>query len=354
MKRGTLIAVAVLIIVIGLALVLLRSKKSQVPPSAPGGQLLAPGSLPAAPAGPQDLRIMTWNIRNFPKDDRPQTPDLDFSRKTNISDLRAVISSLHADLLGVEEIHRPSLLREVLRSSLGAGNFKAAFSRNGGRWAQHVGIIWNPTRLKLDGQIEEVGSIALTEGLRPGLAGYFKSRKDDGIDFSLMQVHLRATPRGYDQRIQQYRAIAAWVMSQVKKTGDEDVIIQGDFNTTGPVGGRLEDELKVADRILGRAGLRRIPNASGCSEYWEGPGRADGIQIPALLDQVYFRGMGEYDGSKPLRSWLHCERAGCDPLISSPDAPDASFWDVSDHCPVSFECRDKDLDPDSRVEQTNP
>ncbi len=347
MKRSTLIAVIFIVLVIILAVFLfLPEQKAGHSPS--NGELLTPSSLPEGPTTEGELRIMTWNIRNFPEDDRPQTADLGFSRKTDFQDLEAVLSALHADLLGVEEIRRPSLFRKILSNSLGSDHFKAAFSRRGGRWNQHVGFIWNPDRLKLEGQVEEVGSIALTEYLRPGLAGYFKSRKTEGIDFSLLQVHLRAAPSGYHQRLEQYRAIAEWANSHVAAIGDEDLIVQGDFNTTGPEGGRMEDELAVADRILAQAGLRRIPNLSGCSEYWEGPGQADGVQVPALLDQVYVRGFEEYDESHPLRSWLHCARAECRDLVSRPDAPDVSFWGVSDHCPVSFECRDRDLDPESK------
>ena len=344
MKARHLIVIVFLILVAGLTIYLFLPGKSETTQPS-HGELLAPGSLPTGPAAADELRIMAWNIRNFPEDDRPQTPELDFSRKTNFSDLDAVLKALHADLLGVEEIRRPSLFRKVLNSALGKGNFKAAFSRNGGRWGQHVGFIWNPERLKLEGKVEEVKSIALTEGLRPGFAGYFRSRADNGIDFTLLQVHLRATPRGYGRRLEQYRTIAEWVERRVEEFGDEDLIVQGDFNTTGPQGGSLEDELEATDSILAKAGLRRIPNASGCSEYWEGPGRPDGVQIPALLDQVYLRGFEEYDGARPLRSWLHCARAHCGTLISSPEAPDPSFWDVSDHCPVSFLISDSDLDP---------
>ena len=149
---------------------------------------------------------------------------------------------------------------------------------------------------------------------------------------------------GYEQRIRQYQAIAAWVNARVRSVGDEDVIVQGDFNTTGPEGGSLDDELAEADRILAGAGLRRLSNADGCSEYWEGRGPADGIQVPALLDQVYIRGFKELDISVPLRSWLHCTRLHCGRLLSSPVHQDPIFWGISDHCPMSFEILDRDLD----------
>jgi len=290
------------------------------------------------------IRVMSWNIRNFPSDSRPQKPDLGFSRQTNLEALQRLLGQIHTDVLGLEEIHRPLVFRKILKQSNPEARWKGVFSRLGGKWNQHVGIFWRAEKLKLAAHSEEVKSIALTENLRPGLAVYLRSRTDDGIDFSVLQVHLRAAPSGFEQRIEQYHAIADWVVTQVEKTGDEDIIVQGDFNTTGPKGGTLEEELEQADRILGASGLRRLPNASGCSEYWEGPGPEDGIQIPSLLDQVYVRGFEELETSIPLRSWLHCARVDCKELHTGSKKKDQVFWDISDHCPITFEVRDQDID----------
>jgi hypothetical protein len=218
------------------------------------------------------------------------------------------------------------------------------FTRGGGQWGQHVGIAWDRGRLRLvDGPVE-VRAVELTPKLRPALAVYLRSTRDGGVDFSVVQVHLRAGPRGYEQRLEQYRRLARWLPSWIARVGDADVIVQGDFNTTGPRGGDLGAELAAADRILGTAGLRRLPNASGCSEYWEGPGPRDGVQQPSLLDQVYVGGFEELDRGVGLQAWLHCARYGCRPFVSRPGQEDGTFWDVSDHCPLTYEIRDVDLD----------
>ena len=57
--------------------------------------------LPAAPPGDGNLRIVSWNVRNFPLDERPQNPDLGYFRRTNICDLEKVLGGLDADLLGL-------------------------------------------------------------------------------------------------------------------------------------------------------------------------------------------------------------------------------------------------------------
>ncbi len=56
--------------------------------------------------------------------------------------------------------------------------------------------------------------------------------------------------------------------------------------------------------------------------------------VRRLLDLVYVRGV---DAAGPARSWLHCERLQCADLVSRTGEEDGTFFDVSDHCPVTFE-----------------
>lgn len=301
--------------------------------------------LPSGPARAGSLRVVAWNIRNFPRDERPQYPDLSYSRLTNKENLKVVLAGLQFDIMGVEEIRQPKAFRELVEDAMGKGVVAGVFSRKGGRWGQHVGILWNRGRMRQAGATEEVSSVALgNPDLRPALAVTLRSTRSGGIDLTVVQVHLRAAPSGYETRIEQYRALADWVQQRIAVSGDDDVVVQGDFNTTGADGGTVDQELARADAILGQAGLRRLPNARGCSEYWEGFGQRDGVQVPSLLDQVYVSGMEELDEGVPLLSWLHCARQDCRPFLSLPGQEDGTFWDVSDHCPLTFEVKDVDID----------
>ena len=301
--------------------------------------------LPQGPPRPGNLRIVTWNVRNFPRDERPQVPGLGFSRRTNPADVEAVLAGLRFDILGLEEIREPGRFLRLLEKAVPGVRFGHAFTRSGGRWGQHVGLVWREDRLAAVSPPVEVASVALgNPDLRPALAVRLRGVREDGIDLLVVQVHLRAARKGYAVRLRQYRALARWIRDEKTRSGDADVVVQGDFNTTGPSGGDVAAELREADRILGEAGLRRLANATGCSEYWEGPGERDGVQVPSLLDQVYVSGLEERDGSVPLESWLHCARYGCRPFLSIRGHEDGTFWDVSDHCPVTFEVRDRDMD----------
>ncbi len=323
------------------------------PAPAFAGPGVTAADLPPSPPAPGNLRIVAWNVRNFPRDERPQYPDLGYSRRTNERDLVAVLAGLDAHVIGLEEIRDPARFGKILARAGGERHaWRTAFTRGGGRWGQHVGIAWDEKVLRRVGDVREVEEVALGDpDLRPALAVYLRSVDDGGADFTVVQVHLRAGRKGYGTRLRQYRALASWVRGWLEEVDDCDVIVQGDFNTTGPSGEGLGDwkerlaaELAEADRILGEAGLRRLPNASGCSEYWEGPGDRDGVQQPSELDQVYLGGMEELDGSVPLAAWLHCARYGCSPFVSRPGEEDGTFWDVSDHCPLTFEIRNVDLD----------
>lgn len=342
--KGSIRTIVLLTVIILIVAAIFLVPKLRSPCRGFAGPGVTAADLPPAPPKNGNLRITTWNVRNFPGEERPQYPDLGFSRRTNTCDLEAVLKGLATDVLGVEEIRKTGPFERLLRETDSGRRYRMVFTVGGGRWGQHVGVGWDRNRLSLVEGPVEIKSVALNDTLRPALAVYLRSTRKDGVDFSVVQVHLRAGPRGYEQRLEQYRRLARWLPSWIALVGDVDVIVQGDFNTTGPRGGGVAAELIAADRILGKAGFRRLDNASGCSEYWEGPGPRDGVQQPALLDQVYLAGFQELDQSVGLKAWLHCARFGCQPFVSRPGREDGTFWDVSDHCPLTFEIRDVDLD----------
>jgi hypothetical protein len=153
-------------------------------------------------------------------------------------------------------------------------------------------------------------------------------------------VHLESGPQNFGDRRRQNRALATWIGGRIDEIGDPDVIVLGDFNTVGSPRGGLEGELHSVDAILGRVGLERLDNPLGCTSYWEGGGERDGVQQPSLLDHVFVSGFVSDAITRPLEAWLHCARWQCEDLISRSGEEDGTFWDVSDHCPLTFEIRD--------------
>ncbi len=293
----------------------------------PGGGPTA-AELPG-PRRPGTLRLATFNVRNFPLDERPEEPGLPYSRRTNICDLEEVLTGLDADVLAFQEIRDSRRFPPILRRiSVDRRDYRVVISARGGQHGQRVAIGWDDRVLKAVAPPEEIAELALDPGLRPGLT-LTLAPTGGGQPLTVITVHLAAGQDGYPTRLRQYRALAAW--AEAHRTGR--VVLMGDLNTTGPKRGTVEDELERVDALLGRVGLQRLRNASGCSEYWEGPGRWDGVLEASLLDHILVRGLAP----SPVDAWLHCRRAGCAELVSRSGAEDPTFWDVSDHCPLTFE-----------------
>jgi hypothetical protein len=96
----------------------------------------------------------------------------------------------------------------------------------------------------------------------------------------------------------------------------------------------------MIDALLARVGLRRIESRAACTRYAESGGALVGEQV----DMVWVRGLEELDVVVPLESWLHCARARCGELTVAAGQRDGTFWDVSDHCPLTLELVNSDLD----------
>jgi len=338
MTRSQVVVALIVLIILGLVIagIMIRSDLRCSGFSGPG--VSADELPPPPPSGA--ARVATWNIRNFPLDERPQERGLPFFRRTNICDLHDALVGIDADILGFCEIRDTRRFPPVLRRAGGARSYRIVFTQHGGAGGQYVAVAWDDDRFELVEDPEDVRNVAVRESLRPALAVYLRSRAADGLDLTVIQVHLRSMPQGYSTRLDQYRALAQFVEARVARIGDRDVLVMGDFNTTGREGGTTAEELVIADRILAAAGLRRLENVTGCTEYWEGGGFPDGRLVPSLLDHIWVGGLeDQIPEGFGVRSWLHCERLRCGEMFSSWDRADATFWDVSDHCPITLDIR---------------
>jgi endonuclease/exonuclease/phosphatase family metal-dependent hydrolase len=336
MARGSKSLVVAVVVVIVLTAVLAVVLRGRLRCSGFAGPGVNAAELPPAAAASR-LRIASWNLRNFPLDERPQDPDLGYSRRTNICDLEAALGGLEADLMGLQEVNDTRRFPPILRRAVGERTMSVRFSRGGGRFGQHLAIAWDTTELELVGEPVDITGLVFEPGMRPAFGAYFRSRREPSLDFSFVVVHHESGRAGFADRRRQNRALADWVDTRTAATGDPDFIVLGDFNTAGSPRGGLVGELQSIDAVLGRVGLDRLVNATGCSQYWDGGGGLDGVQVPSLLDHVFISA-GLVDAVlAPVEAWLHCARYECAELTSRPGAEDGTFWDVSDHCPLTFE-----------------
>jgi hypothetical protein len=342
-NRSKLFVVAVVVAIgaIAFAALMLRSRMRCAGFAGPS---VAVDELPAEHSADGSLRIASWNLRNFPLDERPQDRDLGYSRRTNICDFEIAFGGLGADLHGLQEVADIRRFQPILHRACGERSMQVRYSSRGGRFGQHLAIVWDDSVLELLGTPIEVVELVVKPGARPAFGGYFRGRRDGGADFTFLTVHLESGPDNFSDRRRQNRALASWIEKRVSETGDPDVIVVGDFNTMGSPRGGVEGELQSLDAILERVGLNRLDNELGCTSYWEGGGERDGVQVPSLLDHVFVGGFGPGALTRPLEAWLHCSRWRCEEFISRPREEDGTFWDVSDHCPLTFEIQDLDLE----------
>ena len=333
MKRSKFFVLGVVVVIAGVVALALTLRVQMRCAGFPGPGV-TPAELPSGPPAAGLVRFAHFNLRNFPLDERRQTAGLGYSRRTNICDMQDALGGLNAQVMGFVEVSDTRRFPPILRRAGGGRPMRILFSQGAGRGGQHLAVAWDGDLFELvEGPID-IDSVIVKPGLRPALAVRLRSKLDPGWDFTVVEVHLDSGRDDLQHRLDQVELLADWLGDWFDQTGDSDLILQGDFNTMGGRRVSAEEELEMVDGILAEVGLVRVPNATGCSQYWEGPARGDGVFESSLLDLVYLSGL---EATGPARSWLHCERLQCGDLISRAGDEDGTFFDVSDHCPVTFE-----------------
>jgi endonuclease/exonuclease/phosphatase family metal-dependent hydrolase len=328
-----------------------------------------------------NLRVATFNIRNFPEtfapaaaDAGPTDEDDDAGTaeaparkgpvrsldRTDEAALVEVLVKLDFDVLAVQEIRDRDALRRVLER-LGertGTRYDAAFSDNAHSGNdQYVGLIVRADHARIEGAREHA-EIDPRGTLRAGLSARVVSQKPGGADFGVLVLHLasgdsakRAVLRA-EQGFQASRVVA----ERQKEWADRDFVVLGDLNTArgdaelvglddalGGVAPPLAEDAGTRGDAPAATGLERQKNDSGCSSYYvKGSGSA--TVHPSLIDQVYLASMSERDTSVPLAAGAHCAERACAAFESDSAESGTTYWGVSDHCPVYFEVRDADDD----------
>jgi len=298
-----------------------------------------------------NLRIATWNIRNFPKDalgqadgappEEPATPDTRSAIDTDLEMAAALLDKLDFDVLGVQEIDDVAAF-EALLARVGEKNgrrYQGAFSTE---WphVQHVGIVVRADRLRIDAP-KIHADVATRPTLRAGFSARITSLHPGGADFGMMVLHLAsgANANRAALRATQASFAAKAVAERRAEFQDDDFVVLGDFNSA------LEDqEMPGLDTALAgdASGLVQQKTDSACTAYYDED--ETGPVLPTTIDHVYLASMSERDVAVPLVAGAHCAERSCMPFESAGRESGTSFWGVSDHCPVYFEIADEDRD----------
>lgn len=286
----------------------------------------------------QGARIGTWNVRWYP-DGRPGKKAA--QPGTDIGWMACAIATLDVDVLALQEIKTlpraerstAELLTELGR--LAGGTWRAAFDDCPQTATQHVGFLWNETRVRMT-DLRTVPELnphgqPCKDSLRPGFAGL--AHFADGTRVHVVSVHFKSggERRSLDLRNISLEALGRVAASVRAKDPTAQVVFAGDFNTMGCARCSpkvaAEEELRRATGRVARDGLRWVSNDPPCTEYYRD--RAH------LLDGfVVTTGLAERLRA-PARSSGLCGEWSCR-AISGARRVDA-FRRLSDHCPVVLE-----------------
>lgn len=278
------------------------------------------------------LRVVSWNLANFEGD----------ASGHDLERIREVIAALDPDVLALQEIKDPEALAALLGGSPSdvSSVWELQVTEHGGRGRQKLAIAWRRDRIELL-ETEEHTQLTIDGRVRPGFSAYLRGR-EGGPDFWLVVVHLKAMPSGIEIRREQWPLLAE-IAEQAPRgdspgAGDRDLMIVGDFNTTGPAtvpakaGPAIEQH--ELGKILGPVGLRRLSNATGCSAYWDGR-RRDAWKVSSEIDLVWIRELKEsLAADAEVHSGTHCAASRCEEFRSTEAYPVRDYKSISDHCPV--------------------
>jgi len=287
----------------------------------------------AAAQANDTIEMGTFNIRFFPcNEDADMMIKYDIHMRyppkgtaTDTIQLFKMLKNLDIEILGVQEIVDPPLFGAMAKRHLGA-NYEFAYAPSNG-W-QKVGFLYNSDKVKLLDEASIFNEVTLgkPDRLRPAFHGYFKAIPD-GFDFHVLVVHLKASPRGYDQRKKQWQYLEAILDSLPSgEREDDDIILLGDFNNVSS--DRSDEFLPIMKRLdyywIG------IENDSMITSYWR-PDYSKPLIKGSHIDQIvispdakieYIEGSTKVDGV--------CSD-GNDTIEG--DFPDY-YLKISDHCPV--------------------
>ena len=255
-------------------------------------------SLTMARCEREPLRIVTYNIEDFPKND------------VQIEHAFRTIAGLDAPVIAVQEILDAKAFEQAASSELGS-KWKVAVASD----RRAVGLLYDSDRVTLRSTNEHA------VGVRRVLEVRLEQRR--GNDLRVFVVHLKAGgAEDVDTRRAELEALAPIVALAVASSDDE-IVVLGDFNAT-----QSQDREQLR-RFAARTGLRWASESLECTAYWS---RRNGVELQdcvgTALDHVFVRSQPRTIAAKGL-----CEDLGCDGGLLCP----VSRYLVSDHCPVLTE-----------------
>ena len=281
----------------------------------------------------QNIEIGTFNIRFFPCNEDGEMMakyniEMRYPPKGEATDTTALfkmLADLDIEVLGIEELVDPALFGAMAKRHMGK-HFEFAYAPSNG-W-QKVGFLYNSQKVQLIGEPQIYNEVALgkIDRLRPAFRGYFKALPD-GFDFHVIVVHLKASPRGYDERKAQWQQLHTILKDLPdNEQKDADIILLGDFNNVSK--DRFNEFIPVTDSLgFYWTGSEQD---SLISDYWQPDWQVAEIQ-GSLIDQIVISADAKIEYiENSTRVGGMCADGQEKYTGEFPDY----YLKISDHCPV--------------------
>ncbi len=246
------------------------------------------------------LRVATFNIENFPKNER------------QIEGAFAEMKSLKVDMVGVQEITDRRRFAREAQKHLGH-TWRFAHADYDGRLG--LGVLYRSNRFVLI-SARTRNELIVRPGTRPAFEARFLSRYEFGPPLRVIVVHLKAMGDGVDIRRKQYAALRP-IVEQAVASGDR-VVLLGDFNATS------EADRAELEALSSAAKLKWATKDMACTSFWS---RDDGCFGSALDHMLTTEPYFESKARGP------CQSEGCDRKDQCP----IFHREVSDHCPITLD-----------------
>ncbi|MDQ3037895.1 MAG: endonuclease/exonuclease/phosphatase family protein [Myxococcota bacterium] len=244
-----------------------------------------------------EMAIVTFNIENFPRDER------------QIEGAFATLRALDVPVVAVQELIDPARFEREAQARLGE-EFELVVSPVGP--VRRLGVLF-------DGDAYALSWARAHDAtrLRPNDRHVLEVRlapHDGGRALRVLVVHLAAGGESEALRAEQLRLLLP-IVRDAAASADELVLL-GDFNSTG-----LPDRARLA-ALARDTGLTWASEGLACTSYWD---RLDGC-VGSALDHVFVRA-----APRAIAARGPCEEFGCDRRDQCP----AFHREVSDHCPIT-------------------
>lgn len=267
--------------------------------------------------------VTTYNIRNFDND-----PD---AGRTDLTELSRILKDVQSDVMAFEEIVNKTAFENLVKKNLTGYQYRV--SECGGFGKQHLAVAYNPKTFDYVRHSEDLnfsGNGNKCGSLRPVFLVTLK-HKESNKNFTFGVVHLKAggNRRAMEQRWQQYNKL----MDLSDKYAKENLVLLGDFNTTGY---NIKDaDYERFEDFISSSSLRTMSEEVGCTNYWNG-GNGGSEYISSILDHIVVQDRNA-SSVESVRVAAHCRQQECRP--ATPQDLGISYQSVSDHCPVQVTFR---------------